>query len=56
MKGRGAGMALRRASTLEWLRANPHRLHLGRIGFRLRLQDGREATRDDLGEIEENER
>lgn len=32
----------------QWLRANPHRLHLGRIGLRLLLQDGTEADIDDL--------
>ena len=32
----------------NWLRANPHRLHLGRIGLVLTLPDGREATIDDL--------
>jgi protein-glucosylgalactosylhydroxylysine glucosidase len=38
----------RRTAEVEWLRANPHRLHLGRIGFRLTRADGREATRDDI--------
>ena len=38
----------RRTPEIEWLRANPHRLHLGRIGFRLTRADGREATREDL--------
>jgi hypothetical protein len=31
----------------EWLRSNPHRLHPGRIGFRLTRTDGREATPPD---------
>ena len=43
----------RRTPEIEWLRANPHRLHLGRIGFRLTLRDGREATRDDLTDVEQ---
>ena len=30
----------RRTPEVEWLRANPHRLHLGRVGFRLTLRDG----------------
>jgi hypothetical protein len=30
----------RRTPEIEWLRANPHRLHLGRVGFRL-LKSGR---------------
>ena len=43
----------RRTPEIEWLRANPHRLHLGRIGFRLTRADGREATRDDLADVEQ---
>jgi hypothetical protein len=43
----------RRTPEIEWLRRNPHRLHLGRIGFRLRLRDGRAATRDDLSDVEQ---
>ena len=42
-----------RTPEIEWLRRNPHRLHLGRIGFRLRLRDGREATRDDISDVEQ---
>jgi hypothetical protein len=30
----------RRTPEVEWLRRNPHRLHLGRIGFRLTKADG----------------
>jgi hypothetical protein len=43
----------RRTPEIEWLRANPHRLHLGRIGFRLTRKDGHEATRDDLTDVEQ---
>ena len=43
----------RRTPEIDWLRANPHRLHLGRIGFRLTQADGREATRDDLTDIKQ---
>jgi hypothetical protein len=43
----------RRTPEVEWLRANPHRLHLGRLGFRLALADGREATREDVRGIEQ---
>lgn len=32
----------------NWLRENPHRLHLGRIGFDLRKADGSRATPADL--------
>ena len=48
MHGRRVGYADipgdRRTPEIEWLRANPHRLHLGRIGFRLTLENGRPAT------------
>jgi hypothetical protein len=43
----------RKTPEIEWLRANPHRLHLGRIGFRLTRRDGREATREDLTDVEQ---
>jgi hypothetical protein len=36
-----------------WLRENPHRLHLGQIGFRLLMPGGREATVADISEIEQ---
>jgi len=34
----------------EWLRANPHRLHLGRIALRLTKSDGSDAKIEDLTE------
>jgi len=37
----------------NWLRENPHRLHLGRIGLHLTLSDGREARPDDVSAIEQ---
>lgn len=37
----------------DWLRENPHRLHLGRIGLRLRKSDGSEAKAADLEEPEQ---
>jgi protein-glucosylgalactosylhydroxylysine glucosidase len=40
-----------RTPEIEWLRANPHRLHLGRIGFRLTRADGSAATPADLTDI-----
>jgi hypothetical protein len=43
----------RRTPEVEWLRRNPHRLHLGRIGFRLTHEDGSAATRDDLRGVEQ---
>ena len=33
---------------IDWLRKNPHRLHLGRIGFELKKSDGSRAKPDDL--------
>jgi hypothetical protein len=42
-----------RTPEIDWLRGNPHRLHLGRIGFRLKRRDGREATPADLTGIEQ---
>src|SRR5581483_3972134 len=37
----------------NWLRENPHRLHLGRIGLELTRADGERATPDDLKNIEQ---
>ena len=33
---------------VSWLRANPHRIHLGRIGLLLRRRDGSSVTLGDL--------
>lgn len=35
----------------DWLRANPHRINLARIGFILRKQDGSEASEKELTEV-----
>jgi len=40
-----------RTPEINWLRANPHRLHLGRIGFRLTRADGSPAMPGDLTDI-----
>ena len=40
-----------RTPEIEWLRANPHRLHLGRIGFRLTHADGSAAAPSDITEV-----
>jgi len=40
-----------RTPEINWLRANPHRLHLGRIGFSLTRADGSPATPSDLTDI-----
>jgi protein-glucosylgalactosylhydroxylysine glucosidase len=38
---------------IRWLRANPHRLHLGRLAFDLRARDGRPARPDDISDVEQ---
>jgi hypothetical protein len=43
----------RRTPEIEWLRANPHRLHLGRIGFELLRADRRAARPGDLTDVEQ---
>ena len=40
-----------RTPEIEWLRANPHRLHLGRLGLRLTRADGSRAVPADLTEV-----
>lgn len=40
-----------RTPEINWLRANPHRLHLGQIGFRLTRADGSAARQADLTDI-----
>jgi hypothetical protein len=42
-----------RTPEIAWLRANPHRLHLGRIGFHLLTAAGRPAAPEDLKDIEQ---
>jgi hypothetical protein len=37
----------------DWLRENPHRLHLGRVGLLLKNKEGREAKPSDLSDIEQ---
>ncbi len=37
----------------KWLRENPHRLHLGQIGFVLKHADGSPAQTNDLTDIEQ---
>src|SRR5262249_48164672 len=37
----------------NWLRENPHRLHLGEIGLRLMVSDQREARAADISDIEQ---
>ncbi len=40
-----------RTPEIDWLRANPHRLHLGRIGFSLTRADGSPAGPADLTDV-----
>ena len=42
-----------RTPEIEWLRVNSHRLHLGRIGFRLSKSDGRLVEPTDLADVEQ---
>jgi hypothetical protein len=43
----------RRTPEIEWLRANPHRLHLGQVGFALVKADGTAARPDDLTDVDQ---
>ena len=42
-----------RTPEVNWLRENPHRLHLGKVGFKLTHADGRRAQREDITQIEQ---
>ena len=42
-----------RAEEVRWLRANPHKLHLGRMGFVLRSSDGRDVYLEQLSGIKQ---
>jgi len=41
----------KRTPEVQWLRANPHRLHLGQIGLVLKHADGSPAKPDDLTDV-----
>lgn len=43
----------KRSPEIQWLRANPHRLHLGQIGFVLTHADGSSAQPGDLTHLEQ---
>lgn len=47
----GAADGPRKAAATEWLRANPHKIHLGMIGLQLMRKDGTNAT---IGDISDN--
>jgi protein-glucosylgalactosylhydroxylysine glucosidase len=38
----------------QWLRSNPHRLHLGTIGFKITKSDGSELQLSDIGNIDQS--
>jgi len=42
-----------RTPEVNWLRSNPHRLHLGQIGFALKKADGSAAGTNDLTNVEQ---
>ena len=43
----------RQTPEIRWLRSNPHRLHLGQIGFQLTKADGSPARTNDLTDVEQ---
>jgi hypothetical protein len=43
----------RQTPEIRWLRENPHRLHLGKIGFVLARSDGTAARTNDLSDIQQ---
>jgi protein-glucosylgalactosylhydroxylysine glucosidase len=54
--GRSVGYATSsegQATLYNWLRENPHRLHLGQIGLSLLAAEGREAVASDIKEIDQ---
>jgi hypothetical protein len=57
VNGRAVGYAdvpgNRRTPEINWLRSNPHRLHLGKIGLALTKTDGRAAGTNDLTDLEQ---
>ena len=48
-----AGDLPRRGPATEWLRANPHKIHLGIAGLNLIRKDGKEASVKDISAIEQ---
>jgi hypothetical protein len=52
---RKAGYAsLQEGPAASWLRSNPHRLNLGRIGLRIVKTDGSEAGIDDIADVRQS--
>ncbi|MBN2633465.1 MAG: hypothetical protein JXR66_07920, partial [Bacteroidales bacterium] len=48
-----AGDMPRRGPATEWLRANPHKIHLGLAGLHLKRKDGKDASVNDIKGIEQ---
>ena len=47
--------SMQQTEAAVWLRANPHRLHLGRIGFQILTSDGSEIRVSDITAIHQTE-
>lgn len=45
-----SGDGERKAAATNWLRANPHKIHLGMIGLQLFMKDGKEAVISNISE------
>ncbi len=43
----------RKDAATDYFRANPHRIHLGHVGFRIKLENGSLATPDDIRNIKQ---
>ena len=43
--------SIQKSEAAQWLRANPHRIHLGRIGFRIIKSDSSEIRLSDITDI-----
>ena len=41
----------RKDAATDYFRANPHRIHLGHVGFRIKLENGTIATPEDVREV-----
>ncbi len=42
-----------KSEVAQWLRANPHRLHLGQVGFQIKRSDGRDIKLEDIRDIDQ---
>ena len=46
--------SVQQSDAAEWLRSNPHRIHLGRIGFRIMKSDSSEIQLSDITDIHQS--